>query len=138
MNTLKIYRGIAIFNIGYAALQTLVVITLGFALFFSPERASKYVVVGVISVTALIAVTLFYYGILHLRQPSRKSALALASNTSVIIWLLLSGLFTAAKARGWVGPVYLLVPLIIAFLCHRFFLRPAALKAFPKDRNADL
>lgn len=102
--------------------------------------ANAFPIVGilVVAVFALIDASLIHSAVLHLRSPTRKSALMNASNASVIIWLLLAWLMRESGLRGLIGPMYVLVPLGAAFLVYRLFLRPVALRAFPEDtKNAE-
>lgn len=66
----------------------------------------------------------------HLRRPARRTALALAANTSVAIWLFANPLVKIPALFARLGPATPLVSLFIAFLVYRFVLRPAALATY--------
>jgi hypothetical protein len=90
-----------------------------------------------VAVMGIVGVSLMHSAVLHLTSPSRKLALTNAANASIVIWFLLVWLLRELGLREVFGLAFVLVPLLLAFLAYRLFLRPAAHRAFPEDsKNA--
>ena len=99
---------------------------------FAAEGTKTLLLDGVVvAVMLIIAAAVSQAAIAHLRRPTRKTALALAANTAVIVWLAAGTLLDSLGPARLKEPAATLLAVIVAYLCHRFVLKPAALRAFP-------
>lgn len=102
-------------------------------LFAARARETLLMDAVVVAVMLIIAAVMSLTAIAHLRGPTRKTALALAANTAVIVWLVAGTLLDSLGIPRLSGAPATLMAVIIAYLGHRFILKPAALRAFPED-----
>ncbi len=99
---------------------------------FAAKGAGTLLMDGVVvAVMLIIAAVVSRTAVVHLRQPTRKTALALAANTAVIVWLVAGVLLDSLGIARLKEPATTLMAVIVAFLAHRLVLKPAALRAFP-------
>lgn len=128
---LQFHRALAWVNIVWGGLMTLLVLGL-VVLARPPDDASLGVVALVLlPILALLGLGFAWGGVRHLRHPDRRSALALAANTAVLIWILAGTLGRLLHLDRWLGPVDPLVGLLVAFVIYRARLRPRAMRDFP-------
>ena len=135
MNRTRTYQSIAIINIVCGGLLLLGDVASGFSPFLNADSKYKLIFTAMLLFIAVIGLSLILSAVRHLKIPSRKSSLTLASNSSVIIWFLVGGLLSATKLKDLMGPAYVGVALGIAFLSYRLYLKPAALLAFPEEEK---
>lgn len=133
MNPIRTWRILAFINIGVGALFVFGALSGFVAMFFQSKDDPRWL--AAVTMTGLlgaIGVCLIQPGASHLRQPGIKSALTLASNSSVLVWFIASGLIGAIRGRHYYGQYLFIIALMVAWLSHRFFLKPSALRAFPE------
>lgn len=134
MKTVRVYQVIAVINGGIGALLAVGVVAAGIAAAFA-EGKKSVLAFGLLAVLAIVAVSLIHSAVVHLKRPSRPSALTLAANSAVIIWILCSRFLNATDLKDIVGPAYVGIAILLAYLCYRLVLKPAALRAFPSNEK---
>jgi hypothetical protein len=83
-----------------------------------------------VAVLLAIGYCLIHAARVHLKQANQGSALGLAANTAVVIWVLGGHLLRLAGLEKNLGPAYGFVAIVVAYLCYRLALKPAALRDF--------
>jgi hypothetical protein len=132
MNASLAYRIIAITN-GVLGLILAVGVLAGIKAVLSADKdiigafiAANLLIVG------LIATTLLYGAISHIRKPSQATALAVAFSSSIILWFLFTRLLKFTPIQHVIGPGHILIAIPLAYLFHRLVLKPLAIRAYPQ------
>ncbi|MBK8477087.1 MAG: hypothetical protein IPL39_12550 [Opitutaceae bacterium] len=128
-----IFRTIALIHIALGSLVLFGFALMSFAVLGAEKGDLSLLGIEMIVVPTVVAGGLLYAAVAHLKNPNRKSALALAANSSVIIWLTISGVLRAFRREDSHSPVYFLSALVLASLIYRMLLKPSALRAFPEE-----
>jgi hypothetical protein len=134
MDAVRLFRFLAFVNIASGAVLAVEVIVSLVGILGSNESHLSLFIGLFLALVGTIAGTLIRLALRHLRQPTQKSAVAIAANTAVIAWFLLSMSLTAAgsdRANEIMEHACVLVSVALGYLCYRFLLKPAALRAFP-------
>jgi uncharacterized membrane protein YfcA len=133
MNTVRGFRFLAWANVALGVL--LGCVGLGACMRMGhPDTLPAWVLTIMAMLLVAISAGIVFCACRHLRRQNMRSALALAANTSVIIWLL-CGMLAPPALRSM--PSRLLIPmasLAVAFGCYCIVLRPLAQRAF-KDND---
>ncbi len=131
MNAPLAYRVLAIAN-GIVGVLLAVGVLAGIMAAISADKdivglfiAANLLIVG------LIATTMLYGSISHIRKPSQATALAVAFSSSIILWLLFTRLLKFTPIQQVIGPTHLFIAIILAYLLHRLVLKPLAIRAYP-------
>ena len=127
-----LYKVIAVVTGGFGALLGLAVVAMVIAAAFAGQT-NGLLAFALLAVVGIIAVSLVYSAIVHLRKPSRKSALTLGSNFAVLIWIASNRLLAATNFKDCVGPAYGGAAIILAYIIYRLLFKPLAIRAFPAD-----
>lgn len=85
---------------------------------------------------AAIAFSLVQAGWNHLRAPNCKTALAVAANTSVVIFAIVASAARALDPGRAAEPGIGLGAILVAYAIYRRLLRPLALRTFAPDAKA--
>lgn len=128
-----LYKVIAVVTGGFGALLGLAVVAMVIAAAFGGQTNGTLLAFALLAVLGIIAVSLISSAIVHLRRPSRKSALTLGSNFAVLIWIASNRLLAATNVKDWVGPAYSVAAIILAYIIFRLLFKPLAIRAFPPD-----
>lgn len=128
---LQFHRTLAWVNIVWGGLMALLV--LGVVILARPpdDAAVGTVALILLPTLALLGLGFAWGGVRHLRRPDRRTALALAANTAVLIWILAGTLGRLLHLDRWLGPVDPLAGLLVAFVIYRALLRRRAMRDFP-------
>lgn len=130
---MRIYRIIAVVTGGFGALLGLGVVALVIGAAFGGQTNGALLAFALLAVVGIVAVSFVSSAIVHLRRPSRKSALTLASNFAVLIWITFNRLLAATNFKDWVGPAYAWAAIILAYIIYRLLFKPLAIRVFPSD-----
>ena len=135
LNPIRVYRNIALFNVGCGAVLGVGVVVGAFMLAASGERKSLAFVGALLLVVAVLAMSLIMSALSHLKQPEPRTVRSLALNTTIVIWLLAGGLLGVSGLKQVIGPAYIAVAMAVAFLSYRYFLKPVALRFFSAEQG---
>jgi hypothetical protein len=132
MRPLTAYRLIAALNGLAGLLMASAVVAVVFPFIRRPEKDIQHLYLAVmVAVMAIIAVGLIWTAVSFLKSPTAKNALALAANTSVIVWAFLARAIDGTNAGSIVGPAHIIIAIVIAYLIYRLLLKPLALRVTP-------
>src|SRR5687767_3959956 len=127
MSPSLLYRSVAFGHVVCGVVLSFGIVVGVVGIFLSEKKDSLLLGGILLGVLAVIAGSLIQSALAHLKNPSRKTSLALAANSSVIIWAFVGGLLASGGAKE-IGHA---IGLALAYLIYRFFLKPAAIHAFP-------
>jgi branched-subunit amino acid ABC-type transport system permease component len=136
MTSALTFRLLAIANLALGALLTLSTLFAIIAAMRSPADVGL-VTFFFVAFLALIAVSLAQAGWNHLRKPSRKTALVVAANTSVVIFGIVASAVRSLRLDRSTEPAVGVGAILVAYLVYRWFLRPLAVRSFDSEaKNA--
>ncbi len=129
MRALTAYRLIAAVNGIAGMLMASTVVAVVFPFIRRAEKDIQHLYLAVmVAVMAILAVGLIWTAVSFFKNPTAKNALALAANTSVIIWVFIARVIDGTKAGSIVGPAHIIIGVVIAYLIYRLLLKPLALR----------
>lgn len=125
------YRHIALSHIITGVIVVAFAIAAGIILFASTSDTLSAGMGGLLLIVAgVIGFSLIHSGLTHRRRPTQKSAMEIAANSSVLLWIILQSVLADSSISGLLGPAHQLLPLGVAYFVYRWQLRPAALRGF--------
>lgn len=139
MNSLRLFRGLAYFNLvaGIFMASSVVIVGVGF-LATNPGKTNGILGIGLALITLLGCISFVVLKTVrtYFKCPDLVSALGLARNSAVILWFVFFRLFEKTAVKEFSDPLFSLVALLVSYSAYRFLLKPAALAVFPA--TADL
>jgi uncharacterized membrane-anchored protein len=132
LTALRGFQLIAIINGCVGALFAVGVVVMGVIAVVVGDLKTMLLGFALLTVSAAIAYSLLDSALAHRKKATRRTALALAANLSVLIWIICGKCLAATDLKEFVGPAHAVIALGLAYLAYRFFLKPAALQAFPE------
>lgn len=132
MNLRLAFRILAAINALAAAALLFAALALGVSLFVGAPGWRSPVALGLAALLLLVAITMLHAAVRHVRQPGRATARTVAINSAVLLWLLLGSFLRVAGPQDH-SPLVFLGGALLAYLCYRFVLAPAANRAFVED-----
>ena len=85
----------------------------------------------------LIAIVMFRNAIAHIRSPSNRTANAVAVNTAVLLYFIILAIAGGGSPARASNLALAVVGIVGAYLTYRLLLKPAVLRLFPPEVNAD-
>lgn len=131
MNPIRVFRWLAVFNLLAGAAMVVLCFACTSSLRLDQDGLLLVVATGVVLVELVIAGVIVHAAVVHLRHPSQKHALNLASNSCVIAFFLLTGLSCIGGLKNVIGPAYAALMIVPAYLIYALVLKPTALRGFP-------
>lgn len=139
MNSLRLFRVLAYSNLVAGILMASSVVIVGVGLMVTnSEKTNGILGIGLALLTLLGCISFIVLKTVrtYFKRPDLVSALGLARDAAVILWLVFFRLFEKTAVQEFSDPLFSLVALLVSYAAYRFLLKPAALAVFPA--TADL
>ena len=130
------YRKIAGWNLAAGAALGATALWMGLAPFLGKAEPHSFLEAALIAFLAVVAVSIVQLAVTHLRTPSQKTALSLAVNTSVLLWIVLTAVAVVSPIKAKLGSSHWILAAAVAFYVHKRWLRPVALQQIAKQKTA--